>query len=85
VHDIVCLEKQPEHTGDENYKNTWCDRTLHLYDCIYGCSWRGRVVAPLARLARELKRRIKQSPRLFRMMRAVRRALAMPRRPGRSA
>jgi CelD/BcsL family acetyltransferase involved in cellulose biosynthesis len=84
-----CIE-QGFHTvdftiGDEDYKNIWCDRTLHLYDCIDGCSWRGRVVAPLMRLARQLKRHIKQSPHLFRLVIAARRGLAMARYMRRSA
>lgn len=69
--------------GDEDYKNAWCDQELRLYDCVYGTSWRGHLMAPALRLARQLKRRIKQSPRLFGIARALRAGVAVLRaRPG---
>lgn len=65
--------------GDEDYKNAWCDQELRMYDCIQATSARGHLIAPAVRLERELKRRIKQSPRLFGIARALRARAAVLR------
>ncbi len=52
--------------GDENYKLDWSDTELRLYDHVSAASVRGMPSVMLARTKRGLKRRIKQTPLLWR-------------------
>lgn len=52
--------------GDEPYKRDWCDGAMPLYDHVAPVTWRGGAVyLPLITL-HWLKRRIKQTPLLWR-------------------
>ena len=59
--------------GDEPYKRFWSDHTLELYDLVHGIGLLGRCDAACLRLARRMKRCIKGSPRLFRLLLELRR------------
>jgi CelD/BcsL family acetyltransferase involved in cellulose biosynthesis len=67
--------------GDERYKRDWCDTELTLYDHVSAATWRGAVaVVPLMTVLR-LKRRIKQSPALWRLASRMRELLGSLRKP----
>jgi CelD/BcsL family acetyltransferase involved in cellulose biosynthesis len=61
--------------GDEHYKLEWCDQRLNLYDYGAGASWRGWPGSALWLLQRRLKRFIKQTPPLWRLVCRLRSAL----------
>ena len=65
--------------GDFDYKTDWTRRET-VFDIVLPISAFGRVVAPLLRLARALKRRIKQTPALWRVARAAQSAITAMRR-----
>ena len=52
--------------GDEGYKRDWCDGAQPLYDHISAVTWRGALVSAPATVAQRVKRRIKQTPWLWR-------------------
>lgn len=54
--------------GDEHYKLEWCDQRLNLFDYGAGASWRGWPASALWLLQRRLKRFIKQTPALWRLV-----------------
>jgi CelD/BcsL family acetyltransferase involved in cellulose biosynthesis len=67
--------------GDERYKRDWCDTELTLYDHVAAATWRGAIaVVPLAAVLR-LKRRIKQSPALWRLASRARELIGSLRKP----
>lgn len=52
--------------GDEPYKRDWCDGVVQLYDHVAAVTLPGRALAAAVMAQRWLKRRIKQSPLLWR-------------------
>ena len=51
--------------GDEPYKKTWCDEKLNLYNSFEGTTFLGSFYIWLLKTQWGVKRRIKQSPGLF--------------------
>ena len=51
--------------GDEPYKLDWCDGKLTLRDHLAAASGRGAVMLIAIRLARRVKRLVKQTPALW--------------------
>jgi CelD/BcsL family acetyltransferase involved in cellulose biosynthesis len=66
--------------GDESYKLDWSDTELKLYDHVSAASARGLPVVMLAKARRGLKRWIKQTPALWRIVIRVRALAAAWRR-----
>ena len=60
--------------GDFDYKTDWTHRET-VFDIVVPISPQGHVAAPLLRAARTAKRRIKQTPALWRAARAVQSAV----------
>ena len=58
--------------GDEPYKDHWCDQKLNMYDHFQASTFRGLLYIWPLRLQRKLKRRIKQSPFLWRAFTTLR-------------
>ncbi|HYA04995.1 MAG TPA: GNAT family N-acetyltransferase [Xanthobacteraceae bacterium] len=58
--------------GDEQYKLEWCDLRLNLFDYSRAATWRGWPVSVLSTARRRVKRFIKQTPRLWRLVRRLR-------------
>lgn len=56
--------------GDFDYKTNWTHRET-VFDIIVPVSVKGRLAAPILRSARAAKRKIKQTPALWRAARAV--------------
>jgi CelD/BcsL family acetyltransferase involved in cellulose biosynthesis len=68
--------------GDEAYKRDWCDEAQPLFDYLAAVTLRGSCALPLLRAKGRLKRRIKQTPALWKMFtraRAMRGALLRKR------
>ena len=61
--------------GDEPYKREWCDSEIVLYDYIAPATWRGAVVALPVSAWQRLKRWIKQTPAVWRLVSTARAAL----------
>jgi CelD/BcsL family acetyltransferase involved in cellulose biosynthesis len=60
--------------GDFDYKTAWTGRET-VFDIVVPISAPGQLAAPLLRAARTVKRRIKQTPALWRAARSVQSAL----------
>lgn len=58
--------------GDEPYKRDWCGAAESLYDHIAAASRRGALIAWALTARQRLKRRIKQTPVLWRLFSRVR-------------
>ncbi|PSJ65714.1 GNAT family N-acetyltransferase [Kumtagia ephedrae] len=59
--------------GDEQYKRLWCDiETQHL-DVLVPLTLKGRLVAGMMRLFAGMKARVKNSPTVWRLTKALRR------------
>jgi CelD/BcsL family acetyltransferase involved in cellulose biosynthesis len=68
--------------GDEYYKSEWCDVRLALYDYSAAATWRGIPANAASQLRRRLKRVIKQTPPVWRLVSKLRSAygtLTQPR------
>ncbi|MBY0612612.1 MAG: GNAT family N-acetyltransferase [Beijerinckiaceae bacterium] len=59
--------------GEARYKSQWSDATIPLFDAYLGVSPLGRAAALAMRSTTRLKRRVKQSERLSRLVKALRR------------
>jgi CelD/BcsL family acetyltransferase involved in cellulose biosynthesis len=57
--------------GDEAYKMDWCDGHIALWDEVRGLTLKGKLAAPLGRLARYTKKKLKQSPRMLEIIKRV--------------
>ncbi len=53
--------------GDEPYKRDWCDQVLTIFDHLSIATVRGSCVFPLLLAKNRLKRRIKQTPQLWKL------------------
>lgn len=51
--------------GEARYKKECCEATVPLFDSAFAITSLGRLAAAAFRISRGLKRRVKQSPRLF--------------------
>ena len=72
--------------GDEPYKLDWSDAELKLYDYVAAATWRGLPACWSSRLRRHIKRFIKQTPQVWRLVSQARSAigaLSHPRPPRR--
>jgi CelD/BcsL family acetyltransferase involved in cellulose biosynthesis len=70
--------------GDEYYKSEWCDVRLELFDYSAAATWRGLPVSIASQIRRRLKRVIKQTPAVWRLVSKLRStygALTQPRLP----
>jgi CelD/BcsL family acetyltransferase involved in cellulose biosynthesis len=70
--------------GDEHYKSEWCDVRLALCDYSAAATWRGFPASVASQVRRRLKRVIKQTPPLWRLVSKLRSAygaLTQPRMP----
>ncbi len=50
---------------DSNYKTAWCNTKLEMFETIKGQGWLGKGIALLIRNGSLLKRKVKQSPKLW--------------------
>ena len=74
--------------GDEPYKDEWSDTTVKLYDYSAAATWRGRPASLASSVRRRLKRFVKQTPQLWKLVlraRAAAGALQHPRKSQRPA
>jgi len=60
--------------GDERYKNEWCDLRLKLCDYSAPATWRGVPASAAAKVRRRVKRFIKQTPLVWRLVSQLRSA-----------
>ncbi len=67
--------------GDEPYKDEWCDLSVKLYDYSAPATWRGRPASAASTVRRKLKRFVKQTPSLWKLVSRVRAALGALRHP----
>jgi CelD/BcsL family acetyltransferase involved in cellulose biosynthesis len=70
--------------GDEHYKSEWCDVRLELFDYGVAATWRGLPAHVASQLRRRLKRAIKQTPAVWRLVSKLRStygAVTQPRQP----
>ena len=70
--------------GDEHYKSEWCDVRLELFDYGAAATWRGFPASVASQMRRRLKRVIKQTPAVWRLVSKLRStygALTQPRLP----
>ncbi len=58
--------------GDERYKSEWCDERLRLFDYCAATTWRGLPASALSAARRRLKRYIKQTPMVWRVVSRLR-------------
>ena len=58
--------------GDERYKSEWCDVRLQLFDYSAATTWRGWPASALSATRRRLKRYIKQTPVIWRLVSRLR-------------
>jgi CelD/BcsL family acetyltransferase involved in cellulose biosynthesis len=58
--------------GDEHYKDEWCDQRLDLFDYSAAATWRGLTASATSKVRRSLKRFIKQTPPLWRLVTRLR-------------
>jgi CelD/BcsL family acetyltransferase involved in cellulose biosynthesis len=54
--------------GDERYKNEWCDGRLRLFDYSAAATWRGWPASMLSAARHRVKRYIKQTPSVWRLV-----------------
>jgi CelD/BcsL family acetyltransferase involved in cellulose biosynthesis len=66
--------------GDEAYKRDWCEARQTLHDYIAGGTPRGALLALAMRSTQGLKRRIKQTPALWKLVSAARELVGSLRR-----
>lgn len=66
--------------GDAPYKREWCDLELKLYDHVAPVTLKGWSAAVVLKLARALKRFIKQNPSIWPMVRKARSLVGALRR-----
>ena len=54
--------------GDEHYKRLWCDQEIYQFDVVLPLTARGRLYSGIKRPYKALKRRVKASPTLKRLV-----------------
>jgi CelD/BcsL family acetyltransferase involved in cellulose biosynthesis len=67
--------------GDEPYKAEWSDTTVKLYDHSAAATWRGWPVSAASAARRRLKRFVKQTPSLWKLVSRLRSTVGMLRHP----
>lgn len=63
-------------SGDERYKRSWCDEKHDLFDVIMPASAAGIPLAAIEKLGYRLRRKLRQTPRVWNAIIAARRARA---------
>ena len=58
--------------GDESYKDEWSDTSIKLYDHSAAATWRGRPVSATSTARRRLKRFVKQTPAIWKLVSRLR-------------
>lgn len=58
--------------GDEPYKRLWCNEEIHHFDVVLPLTAKGRIYSGIKKPLTALKRRVKSSPRLTRLVRRLR-------------
>jgi D-aspartate ligase len=74
--------------GDEPYKDEWSDTSVKLYDYSAAATWRGRLANAASMARRRLKRFVKQTPPIWKLvsrLRATVGALSHPKASARQA
>jgi CelD/BcsL family acetyltransferase involved in cellulose biosynthesis len=61
--------------GKADYKATYCDTPIALFDVLFPITLKGRLYALFESLRLRLKRAVKQEPKLFAILQRVKRAL----------
>ena len=61
--------------GDEPYKDEWSDTSVKLYDHSAAATWRGWPVSAASATRRRLKRFVKQTPSIWKMVSRLRAAV----------
>ena len=59
--------------GEARYKSSWCDVAEPLFDCVIPVSVSGQVFAAIERVRLSLKRTVKQTPWIWRLVLQARR------------
>lgn len=59
--------------GDADYKKSWCNETVPLFDLTQPMTMKGRAVSSVLRLAGTAKARIKSTPVLWNAVQKLRR------------
>jgi CelD/BcsL family acetyltransferase involved in cellulose biosynthesis len=67
--------------GDEPYKDEWSDISVKLYDYSAAATWRGAPASAASTARWRLKRFVKQTPSLWRLVSRVRSTLGALRHP----
>jgi CelD/BcsL family acetyltransferase involved in cellulose biosynthesis len=67
--------------GDEPYKDEWSDVSVKLYDYSAAATWRGAPASAASAARRRLKRFVKQTPSLWKLVSRVRSTLGALRHP----
>lgn len=67
--------------GDEPYKKEWSDTSVALYDHSAAATWRGWPASFASTMRRRLKRFVKQTPSVWRLVSRLRTAMARLARP----
>jgi D-aspartate ligase len=70
--------------GDEPYKDEWSDLSVKLYDYSAAATWRGQPVNIVSTTRRRLKRFVKQTPLIWKLVSRVRAAAGALRHPRQS-
>jgi len=60
--------------GDEPYKRSWCDIEIRHWDVMVPLAAKGRLLAAALRQQRRLVEAVKRNPRLWRLVKVVRRS-----------
>jgi D-aspartate ligase len=67
--------------GDEPYKDEWSDQSVKLYDHSAAANWRGRPVSVASTARRRLKRFVKQTPLIWKLVSRARTTMGRLRHP----
>ena len=67
--------------GDEPYKDEWSDSSVKLYDYSAAATWRGWPTSIASSARRRLKRFVKQTPLIWKLVSRVRSAVGALRHP----
>ena len=67
--------------GDEPYKDEWSDTSVKLYDYSAPATWRGWPASTASTARRKLKRFVKQTPSLWKLVSRVRSTVGSLRYP----
>jgi CelD/BcsL family acetyltransferase involved in cellulose biosynthesis len=70
-------------TGDEPYKDLWCDQELPLFDYLVPTTARGLLYTPLVKAWRRAKASIKKTPFIYEVAKKLRKKMVPHFRPKR--